>query len=372
MLSEVGTALGISARGVVRVRMRNPFRPSGGRLGALLELRPSVPSALTRAPLGALGMAGAKWPLAVMDYAGNGFDSRPLAESLSGRRGCVAVCDGLAAFAYLGWRRPPGGPAVIYLSHDYEPHFAPDRYSAALARKRIDSALKAADLLVAATEADRSSYLAHGVMDEGKAVVYPNVFPPAELWRRRRPARREGPFTIAVVQTGWLGRKGALEDARRLASALRLLPPSARVAVESYGTELGAFLRVVLPSSVELRPSRRVPGRVAFLEALSGAQAGVNFGHWAGGANVKKFDFALAGLVVLSDGLGSRGGLLPHERVFEGPEGLAAAVDELAGINDDELSRMGRENSRSAEAASRAASDVLRSRVAALGGGGGQ
>ena len=104
VLSEARATLGIPADGVVRVRMRSPFRPSGGRLGLLLELRPSVPSALTRAPLGALGMTGAKWPLALMDYAGNGFDSRPLAESLAGRRRCVALCDGLAAFAYLGWQ----------------------------------------------------------------------------------------------------------------------------------------------------------------------------------------------------------------------------------------------------------------------------
>lgn len=371
VLRVLSEALGGGKRQRVDVRMRSPFAgPASGGSGSL-ELRFTVPASLGRVPLGGAGRFS-KRPLALMDYLGNRFDADPLWESFPRDRPSLAVFDHLSSFALSGWDwRGRRAPRAVYLSHDYEPEFATDWYLRSLINKRIDSALRKTDLLVVASERDRLSYLSHGILAEDRVVVYPNIFPPAPGWEGGAELKRSSaPFTLAMVATGWLGERGSREDAEFLGSALRLLP-RARVRVLSFGDELGAALARVLPDTVELRAFGRVPERDDFLRALSGAHAGLNLAHWAGGTNVKKYDYALAGLVVLSNPLGARGGLIPHEWTFADGADLVAKVAELMDLGSSTAARMGRENSEAVVRAEGSAASVLRAKVAGMFEGGG-
>ena len=48
-----------------------------------------------------------------------------------------------------------------------------------------------------------------------------------------------------------------------------------------------------------------------------------------GGTNERKYDYAMAGLVVFSDNLGVRGDLLPHEYTYVDSYDLAAKLEQL-------------------------------------------
>lgn len=364
VLHDVSAGLGL---GVHAVRMRSPFRaPTSSR--GLLELRFTVRSALGRVPLGGAGRLGPKRPLALMEYLTNGFDASPLFGSLGVGGGDLVILDHLSAFSYLGWGKKRGkGLKTLYLSHDYEPEFVRERYLSSVVRKRIDSALGGTDLLVAASERDRLAYLSHGVIGEDQVMVYPNIFPPGPGWEGTPAFERASmPFTLAMVETGWLGRKGAKEDAEFAAGALGLLPRDRKVRVLAFGDLLWSELRRALPGSIEVVGGGRVPGRDGFLRALSGAHAGVNLARWSGGTNVKKYDFALAGLVVLSNPLGTRGGLIPHEHAFSDAADLAADLLELTSQGSARVVRMGDENSRAVRTAAKGASESLMGRVKEL------
>ena len=365
VMDDLSEALG--GRGHLNVRMGKPFggRPPVAR--GVLELRFSIRSALVRVPLGGAGKFS-KRPLPLLDYMGNGFDTAPLREALAKGGPSLAVFDHLSSFAYLGWKGHRGRAAkVVYLSHDYEPEFVRERYLAALIRKRIDFALKETDLLVASSERDRLSYLSHGTIDRERVLVYPNIFPPSSDWRSAPYFdRSSAPFTLAMVETAWLGGQGSREDADLVRSALGLLPPRARVRILAFGESLAADLSRGLPGSAEVRRMGRVPERGEFLTALSAAHAGVNVAHWSGGTNVKKYDYALAGLMVLSNPEGARGGLIPHERVFTDGADLAAKILELMDLGSGRVVRMGRENAEAANAVAREASATLSRRAGEL------
>ena len=362
ILHDVSTALG--GGDPFEVRMRSLFRPSE-RTRDLIELRFTVRSALGRVPLGSAGLLGPKRPLALMEYLTNGFDASPLLRSLASGGRDLLVLDHLSAFSYLGWNgRRREGLKTMYLSHDYEPEFVGDRYLSAVVMRRIGSALRRTDLLVAASERDRLSYLSHGIVGDDRIVVYPNIFPPGAGWEPPQGFERSSmPFTLAMVETGWLGSEGAEEDAAFASAALALLPRDRKVRVFAFGDLLWSHLRAALPGSVELVRMGRVPGREGFLTALSGAHVGVNLARWSGGTNVKKYDYALAGLVVLSNPLGARGGLIPHEHVFSDPPDLTAKLIELMDRGSARVVRTGEENSKAVREVARSASASLSRRV---------
>jgi hypothetical protein len=88
-----------------------------------------------------------------------------------------------------------------------------------------------------------------------------------------------------------------------------------------------------------------VGGMRRFLELLAQAHWGVNYSIHGGGSNVKRFDYALAGLMVLSGGSGFRGEYLPGEASFLDHHDLAC---KLSGMSVGEAVEAGRANARRA------------------------
>lgn len=362
----VAEAVGARGSDVVEVRMRRPLAraPMGKRAArppALLEPRFALRSLIPRVFMGGAGALGSKDALFVMDYAGNSFDSGALFRRLKASPSPkVVVIDGLSSFSFLGkeGRGENRSEALwVYLSHDYEPDFVTNRALAAMARSRIDFALENCDIVVAASHRDRLRYLAHGKLPARDIVVYPNIFPPQD---EAPPLQaKTGPFTVASVQSRWSGRSGALEDAKEIASALGLLPGGAEVRVIAFGPDLPGLLRGMLQPRFELEAIGQVPGRGEFIQSLARAHVGINLGRWMGGTNVKKYDYAIAGAVVLSNSPGSRGELLAHEYAFADRHDLAAKLCELSERPRDEVARMGQENRAWVEGASAAAGAEL-------------
>ncbi len=65
------------------------------------------------------------------------------------------------------------------------------------------------------------------------------------------------------------------------------------------------------------------------MRILSKSWIGINIGIHKGGSNERKYDYAMAGLVVFSDILGCRGDLLPHEYTYLDSNDLAAKLEQL-------------------------------------------
>jgi len=342
--------------------MRRPLRPSpNGEPLSLIEPRFTLGSLLQRIFLGSAGSLGSKKAVLFMDYASNAFDRELLFRRVaSSRQPALLLFDGLSSFAFLwreGMKRRGTNAFSIYLSHDYEPDFVVNRYLAAMARRKIDFALSNSSMVIAASRRDKLRYLKHGKLEDDRIIVYPNIYPPANSNSLLPEKSRR--FTIAVVESRWSGPKGALRDAAELARALRLLPAHAPVRVLALGPTLPGFLRRILGGGFEVESFDHVTAREEFLRVLSGAHVGLNQGRWLGGTNVKKYDYSLAGVVVLSNSAGARGEIMPHEYVFADEADLASKLTELLERDPEELEKMGLQNRRAALASAGEAASAL-------------
>jgi len=355
----------------IRVRMKRPGRRGQNVADEnLIELRFSLRSIAPRLFMGSLGKAGWKSPLFFNEYVTNGFDSDAFFRRVNSATGTsLVIFDSLSAFAYAGWgtQMVKPGVAKIYLSHDYEPDFVRIHLLSAVVRKRMRAAMQQTDLLIAASQRDKSQYLTYGLIHEDKVLVYPNIFLPLGADK----TRIEGPksvdaFTIAIIETGWSGTAGAIQDGNELAAALRLLPAATSIRVIAIGAVLARVLSERLPSQVELRRYGRIASRAEFLRVLSDSHVGLNQARWVGGTNVKKYDLAVAGAVVLSNSLGSRGDAIPHEFVFKGERDLASKLQDLSEMDRHELARLGAENRARATAIAEGAATELKRKVSEL------
>ena len=87
-----------------------------------------------------------------------------------------------------------------------------------------------------------------------------------------------------------------------------------------------------------------INNRNEFLKKLSEAHIGINFAFKLGGTNVRKYDYALAGLVVLSNPYGCRGEPLPYEYCFLDPADLATKISALKNEKVEEMGLKNQEN----------------------------
>ncbi len=67
-------------------------------------------------------------------------------------------------------------------------------------------------------------------------------------------------------------------------------------------------------------------------------------GVHAGGTNQRKYDYAMAGLVVFSDNLGARGDLLPNEYTYVDSYDLAAKLNQFLELKKTEIEEKGMGN----------------------------
>ena len=100
------------------------------------------------------------------------------------------------------------------------------------------------------------------------------------------------------------------------------------------------------------------------LSLISRAHVGLNYGEWLGGSSVKKFDYALAGLAILSLGTGHRGEYLPGEIACADIYDLMAKLGQF-GVSD--LMELGHANRLAVLEYHRRAVEELKAKLRALG-----
>jgi hypothetical protein len=99
-----------------------------------------------------------------------------------------------------------------------------------------------------------------------------------------------------------------------------------------------------VPKNVVLEYDEFLQRKLDYLMILSRSWIGINVGIHKAGTNERKYDYAEAGTVVLSDTLGARGDFLPYEYTYVDSHDLAAKMKQLFELGKVMLTRMGEEN----------------------------
>lgn len=218
--------------------------------------------------------------------------------------------------------------AIFYTSQDvgYD-FFRNDRIASTIMYKLELSALPFIDLVVACSERDRLKYLEMGAK---KAVYFPNCYTLKEF----KPHEKDSIPGISIVLKGYWESTAKFEE---IVGSLCYAKKKITLYV------IGVKPKKV-PKNIKLIYYDHIPSRRKFLETLSRSWIGINIGIHMGGTNQRKYDYALAGLVVLSDTHGARGDLLPYEYVYVDSQDFAANVRELLDLGTKRIFEMGIEN----------------------------
>jgi hypothetical protein len=103
-----------------------------------------------------------------------------------------------------------------------------------------------------------------------------------------------------------------------------------------------------VPRNICLQYHERITSELEYLRTLSKSWIGINIGIHMGGTNQKKYDYAMAGMVVFSDNLGARGDLLPYEYTYVDSHDLAAKLEQLLKSGKEKIVEMGMQNRKQA------------------------
>jgi hypothetical protein len=190
-------------------------------------------------------------------------------------------------------------------------------------------AIALADVVIACSERDRLKYIEMGAR---KAIFYPNIYPVTEF----EPSDKDQTPSISIVLRGhWGPRAGrSLEE---IFEALSYVHKKIRVYI--IGIEPQHVSR-----NIELQRFEFIPSKLNYLRTLSKSWIGINIGIHMAGSNERKYDYAMAGLIVFSDKLGARGDLLPHEYTYVDGNDLAAKLDQLLEFEKEMIFEMGKKN----------------------------
>ena len=190
-------------------------------------------------------------------------------------------------------------------------------------------AVALSDLVVACSERDRLKYLEMGAK---KVLFYPNIYPITEF----EPACKEPEPCISIVLRGHWGSR-ADRSLEEIFKALSCVDRKIKVYVIGIKPEH-------VPKNVKLQHYECIPNKLDYLKILSKSWIGINIGIHMGGSNERKYDYAMAGLVVFSDSIGARGDLLPHEYTYVDSYDLAAKLDQLLEFGKEKIEEMGAQN----------------------------
>ena len=225
------------------------------------------------------------------------------------------------------------GP-VIYVTSDV----ARDFYGCSLAASKImakfeQKIIDIPDLIIACSERDRLKYLEMGA---NEAIFYPNIYPMSEIALFNKDVE---PSISIVMREHWgfLANKTLEEVLNALASLGK------RIRVYMIGMKPAK-----IPENIELLHFSHLKSRSDFLKTLSKSWFGINLGIHGGGSNQRKYDYALAKLVVLSDKFGARGDFLPCEYTYFDYYDLAAKIIQLIALGREEIRKMGIQNNKMA------------------------
>jgi hypothetical protein len=223
------------------------------------------------------------------------------------------------------------GP-IIYVSQDlaYNRYgFGDNLITRKLMYKFERDAVPLATIVIACSERDRLKYLEMGAK---KVISYPNIYPIAEF---EPCAKDESPSISIVLQEHWGSR--ADRSLEEIFTALSCI--DRKIIVYLIGMKPKK-----IPGNIGLQYHRRIREKSDYMRILDKSWIGINVGIHLGGANEKKYDYALAGLVVFSDNLGARGDLLPHEYTYVDNHDLAAKLEQLLESGKEKIIEMGIEN----------------------------
>lgn len=209
---------------------------------------------------------------------------------------------------------------IVYLSHNFEAdYFAGMRWWI----ERVErEAAETSDLILVASHRDASKYLIDFDLDEEKILVVPNIYP-VEFKKRPKLSGK----TVAIVA----------------GSQYKWAQNTAKFILKHNLADHILYIGRHHPKIRDPRLMRweYIPSREEFLSVLSQAHLGINHGVWLGGSNVKRYDYALAGLTIFSGGTGFRGDILPGEIAYTDLYDLAA---KLKLITLDEAIELGMQN----------------------------
>jgi hypothetical protein len=223
------------------------------------------------------------------------------------------------------------GP-IIYVSQDISYNrfgFGDNSITRKLLLNLERDAIADVDLVVACSEMERLKYLQIGAKN---TTFYPNIYPTKEF----RPDNKDQMPSISIVVRGHWGLR-AEKSLEEIFDAFAYFNRQIRVYV------IGIRPKTV-PKFVKLEYSEFIKDKMDYLRVLSKSWIGINIGIHKAGTNERKYDYAEAGTVVLSDTLGARGDFLPHEYTYVDSHDLAAKIEQLLEFGKARLTEMGNKN----------------------------
>ena len=222
---------------------------------------------------------------------------------------------------------------VIYVSSDLGSDFYGDNYVASKLMYKLEKhVITLPDLVVACSERDRLKYLQMGAK---KTLFYPNIYPTDfEL------SDKDVSPSVAIVLGGHWGptSKKSLEE---VLAALACTGQPIKVNMIGVNPKK-------IAKNIQLTHYSYIPRREEYLKTLTKSWIGINLGIHAGGTNQRKYDYAMAGLVVFSDIFGARGDLLPNEYTYVDDADLAAKLKQLLNLGKERIIEMGQQNRKQA------------------------
>ena len=222
--------------------------------------------------------------------------------------------------------------SIIYVSQDVAQNrfgFQDNSIAKRLMDKLEREAIDLVDVVIACSERDRLKYLEMGARN---AIFYPNIYPIKEF----EPCIKDQSPSISIVSRGHWGPK-ADRSLEEIFQALSSIDRTIKVNV------IGIEPKEV-PKNVRLQHYQFIPSKLDYLNILSKSWIGINIGFHMAGSNERKYDYAMAGLVVFSDSLGARGDLLPHEYTYVDSNDLAAKLEQILQLGKDRIEEMGVQN----------------------------
>ena|GEM_PF-1887331 len=232
---------------------------------------------------------------------------------------------------------------ILYLSHDFYLDGIPSILRS-IAKTYEGNLIENADLVLVSGRRDKELYQEEYGLKEEKLVTYANVFPPLDppytLGRLRKTIIKNKYDQPTIVLNA--GSKLSINNLKEYVYEVnKAVKEIEGLRIVALGDRISKVAREVEWGSNELDILPHIPDRVSFLNYLSRGHIGINYAYKLMGTNVKRFDFALAGLVILSRIMGARGELLPYEYTYLDYADLNVKLSKLL---EYDLEKMGYEN----------------------------
>ena len=219
---------------------------------------------------------------------------------------------------------------IIYISSDLASDFYGDNCVATKLMYNFErSEISLPDMVIACSERDRIKYEEMGAKN---VIYYPNIYP---IKKFERNTKDPTPSISIVLHGSWGSRADkSLEDVFKALNRIKM-----NIKVYMIGKKPQN-----VPKNVELDYYTYIPSKLEYLKILSKSWIGINLGIHMGGTNQRKYDYAMAGSIVLSDFFGVRGDLLPNEYSYVDNVDLSAKLNQIFELDLDKIVKMGKTN----------------------------